>query len=213
MKKMLLLPLLLSLSLNAFAQEEPDPETPEVAPASRARVRVPRAATSATYQSVGVGYMVWNEDLRLQQSGVVTSAPANYQGASVNFQSETIYRRWGWSVAGFIGSGRANAGDAFDAQVPYTQAKQAWTLLGASPRVFYRLTGRVNMGLSVPLMMKMVEWPAAPGMTIDSGKKMITSGAFDFSIRLNNKWDLYQGIGALSNDSSTMWRVSLNYRL
>lgn len=223
MKKFILLSLLCTFSLNSWAQEATEDnsneptvtdEAPALAPATSATKPRTRPATSLSYFTLGVGYILWNQDLRLQQSGLVTSAPANYQGMTLNIQRETIYRRWGWSVAGIIGSGRANGGDPFDPSITYSQTKQAWTMFAVSPRIFYRLSGRVNFGLSVPVMARQVEWTSStPGLTVDGGKNFMTSATADLAVRLSNKWELYQGIGPISANGETLWRVNLNYRL
>ncbi|WP_374074003.1 acid shock protein [Bdellovibrio bacteriovorus] len=183
-------------------------ETP-AAPAKTAA----RAARPKSLQSWGVSLsaLQWNENLKLQQGINTDKDVANYNGLIVTLQKEITYYRWGWSAGAFIGSGRANGGGN-SSVITYEKSKVAFTVFGVSPRVFYRLSGRINAGVTGMAFMKNIDWPKdATNQTIDSGRNLNVMGMADLNVRLFQKWEFYSGIGPLS-EGATLWKIGMNYR-
>lgn len=234
MKNNILLSLLVCslLSVSAWAQEEVSPEeattatpaaetapaTPEAtaapAPAAKSVAQPPakKALRSITTSAIGISSLQWNEPLLLKQAGKVESDIANYSGLSISYQKETIYYQWGWAFGGFLGTGRANGGGNVTS-ITYQKDKQAFTIIGLSPRIFYRITSRVSLGLTGLGYIRSVEWPTdTPGLSVDATRNFTLTALADVNLRISDKLDFYQGIGPLDK-GATFWKIGLAYRM
>ncbi|MDG0816060.1 hypothetical protein [Bdellovibrio svalbardensis] len=235
MKKIIALSLLASSvltlgALPAFAEEQVSNEVPVSSDAGTAAAETPETETPAegktaistptrkksvssiTTSAIGLSTLQWNEALLLKQAGKSENDVANYSGLALSYQRETIYYRWGWNFGGFIGTGRANGGGNVST-IPYQKDKQPFTIIGLSPRVFYRLTGRVNVGLTGMAYVRNVEWPSeTAGLTVDATRNFTLTALADANLRISDKLDFYQGIGPLDK-GATFWRIGLAYRI
>jgi hypothetical protein len=192
------------------ATPSPPVETLANSTVTRPRPQKIRPKTSITSWAAGISTMQWNETLNVTQAGKTAHLPANFNGIGLVFQKETFYLRWGWNFGGVIGVGVANGGGT-DQGITYTQDRQSYTIMGLTPRVFWRLTNRVNMGLTGFIYTRTITWPEPSGADVDSGRRMNIMGLADLNIRIFNKWDFYQGIGPVAN-GNTMWKIGVNYR-
>lgn len=212
MKKWMLVLMACLLTQNVLAQEETDTEeTPAAeAPAAPATTTAKKPAVRARENwSLSLSTLQWDETLRIQDGITNTKVPANYNAITVTIMKEVTYYRWGWSAGAFIGAGRSNGGSDAD---PYLADKVAFTTYGISPRVFYRLSGRINAGVTGMLFYKNIDWPKETStQTIDSGRSLNVTGIADLNIRMFQKWDFYTGIGPLT-EGSTLWKIGVNYR-
>lgn len=202
-----------SLAQEATSEEEEEPAASSETAAPAEAKTATRAARPKSLQSWGVSLsaLQWNENLKLQQGINTDKDVANYNGLIVTLQKEITYYRWGWSAGAFIGSGRANGGGN-SSVITYEKSKVAFTVFGVSPRVFYRLSGRINAGITGMAFMKNIDWPKdATNQTIDSGRNLNVMGMADLNVRLFQKWEFYSGMGPLS-EGATLWKVGMNYR-
>lgn len=194
MKKIALLFLASSLLVSASqAQEDPD------------KIE----ASQQQIWSFSLSTLQWNESLRLQDGISLSHQPANYNALTFTLMKEVTYSRWGWSAGAFIGSGRANGGTPGG---EYLQNKVAFTTLGVTPRAFYRLSGRINTGVTLMGLYKNIEWPhETRTQIVDSGRNLYVSALLDLNIRVFRQWDFYSGLGPLTQ-GTTLWRIGANYR-
>lgn len=214
MKKWLLFFLLSSLfSLTAVAQEEVfgDEQTTETsAPATTTKPATTRFRSQASW-GLSLSTLQWDDRLRIQQGINNVIDVANFNAVTVTLQREFTHQHWGWSAGAFIGSGRANGGGN-SSLIAYEKSMVAFTTFGVSPRVFYRLSGRINAGLTGMVFFKSMDWPKdASNQTVDAGRNLNVTGLADLNIRLFQKWDFYSGIGPLS-EGATIWKIGMNYR-
>lgn len=172
--------------------------------------RRPTIRQPTTYTSIGVATIQWNEVLRLQQQINMTNDYANYSGLAISLQKEKNYPLWGWSMGVFAGSGRA-VGGGNSTVVEYKKGQVDFIIYGASPRIFYRLSERANLGASTMVFMKNIEWPKDNNIKVDSGRNINIATLADLNLRLLQKWDLQTGIGPLA-EGSTFWTIELKYR-
>ncbi|WP_347357538.1 hypothetical protein [Bdellovibrio sp.] len=209
MKKTLLLLLTMSLLAHtAYAQEESDDSSSET-PAAETTAKKSPGTRSQESWGISLSTVQWNETLRVQDGINMSRQPANYNAIIVTLMKEITYYRWGWSAGVFIGSGRANGGVAGEG---YLQDKVAFTTYGASPRGFYRFSGRINAGITLMGMYKNIDWPRETSTQIvDAGRNLYVGGLLDLNIRLFKKWDFYSGVGPLT-EGTTLWKIGANYR-
>ncbi|WP_291516342.1 hypothetical protein [Bdellovibrio sp. ArHS] len=158
---------------------------------------------------LNISALQWNEKLKVQQGASGISDTANYNGVVLTLQKEVTYGHWGWSFGAFFGTGRANGGG--DNSLSYSEGKVTFTVLGVSPRAFYQFSGRINAGVSALAFVKNADWPTASGQTVDSGQNNNLMPMVDLNIRLFQHWDLYQGLGPLSEEG-TLWKIGATYR-
>ncbi len=191
--------------------EAPATESEEAKSVATAPVKK-KTVTSVTSSAIGISTLQWNEALLLKQAGKSETDVANYSGLALSYQKETIYYHWGWNFGGFIGTGRANGGGNATT-IAYQKDKQAFTIIGISPRVFYRLTSKVNVGLTGMAYVRNVEWPTdTAGLTVDATRNFTLTALADLNLRITDQIDFYQGIGPLDK-GATFWKIGLAYRL
>lgn len=200
---------------NVWAQEDteiedtPAAEAAESAGTSATPAATPKKVRSRENWGLSLSTLQWDETLRIQDGITNSHVPANYNAVTITAMKEVTYLRWGWSAGAFIGSGRSNGGSDSE---PYLADKVAFTVYGVAPRAFYRLSGRINAGLSGMLFFKVIDWPKASStQTVDAGRSMNISALMDLNIRLFQRWDFYTGIGPLT-EGSTIWKIGVNYR-
>ncbi|MBO9665907.1 MAG: hypothetical protein J7501_03765 [Bdellovibrio sp.] len=186
------------------------PETASPTTVARPRPQRLQPKKSVSSWAAGISTMQWNETLAVTQTGKTAYLPANFNGIGLVFQKETFYLRWGWNFGGVIGVGNANGGGT-DQGITYTQDRQSYNMLGLTPRVFWRLTNRVNVGVTGFIYSRNITWPTSPGADVDSGRRMNIMALADLNIRILDRWDFYQGIGNVA-PQSTMWKIGVNYR-
>lgn len=205
MKQLLLASFFVFLALPLWAQDSGD-DAEASAPAANATATKGKVRRLDNW-NVGVSLIQWSEELRMRQFGVTTNGVANLSGFMVSAQRDYTYLRWGWSWAAHLGSGKANGGNS----PLYDQNKISFTMLGASARVFYRVSGRINFGTTLLIFNRMLEWPSETNVTAESGKNPNVTALADLNLRLNKDWELYQGLGHVG-EGGTLWRIGANYR-
>lgn len=173
--------------------------------------------TKPTYKSpqahlgLSVSTIEWTDALQIREGVTVANDYASYNGLMFSIQKEINYGAWGWSGDAFIGIGSAVGGGNSEL-ISYSKNKVGFILYGFSPRVFYNLSGRISLGVSVLGFMRNIDWPAnASTQSIDSGRNINVTGLADINIRLFKKWNFYTGIGPLS-ERSTFWKIGILYR-
>jgi hypothetical protein len=201
MKKVFLI-LILVLSSIAHAADDNNAEGTEV-------LDLP-TGKSKTSWSAGISLFQWNEQMTLQQNANTSTDVANFNALGLIATREVMFYNWGWSLGLLIGGGRANGGGNSQA-ISYLQSKQPFSMVGFEPRVFWRLSGRVSIGLTALIFNRSISWPSASGVTADSGHTINATAMADLYLRLFQHIDLYQAIGPLTN-YGTIWQIGLAYR-
>ena len=201
----------------------PSPEPTNEAPATTsapeeatsttvAKPRPRKKITSIAQWTAGLSSLQWNEQLTVLKAGKTSYFPANYNGLALGLSKETTYLRWGWNFGFLFGVGRASGGgDDSATSISYNQSKQAFSIVGITPRAFWRLTNRVNVGGSAFIYSRNITWPDDSTMSVESGRRLNTTIIADLNIKLLNQWDFYQGIAPLEA-GATLWKIGINYR-
>lgn len=216
MKKYLFIFLLSLFTFQpCFAQEEESTTAPaanagDQMSSEEGEDGLPVETKTQVVKAITLSSIMWNDTLKLQQGITTDKDFANYNGLILGVQRDVLYHRWGWSLGGFIGSGRANGGGVAT-NLTYQQDKVPFTVYGVSPRIFYRHTGRINLGITGLAFMKSIAWPTDGTINIDSGRNLNMMAMLDLNIRLFPRWDFYSGIGPL-REGATLWKIGLNYR-
>lgn len=189
------------------------PPTPEEATTTTvAKPRPRKKITSITQWTAGLSSLQWNEHLSVLKAGKTSYFPANYNCLALGLSKETTYLRWGWNFGVLFGVGRASGGgDDSATSISYNQSKQAFSIVGITPRVFWRLTNRVNVGGSAFVYSRSITWPDDATTSVESGRRLNTTIIADLNIKLLNQWDFYQGIAPLEA-GATLWKIGINYR-
>lgn len=206
MKHLLLTSFLIFLSRPVLAQESSDEAGLEI-PAPVNQVVAQKKIRRLENWVFGGAVMQWSEEMRFRQAGVTKRSVANFNGAVLQASKEFTFYRVGWSIGGFVGSGKANG----DSAALYEEGNLVFSVLGAQTRGFYRLNGRVNFGVTFMIFNRNLAWPELNGVSAESGKNPNINGIADMNVRLFNKWDFYQGIGPMA-EGTTLWKIGLNYR-
>lgn len=153
----------------------------------------------------------WNETLKFQQGLTFAEDESNYSGTIVTLQREVNHPTWGWSTGLFTGSGHA-VGGGNASSITYQKSKVPFTVIGITPRLYKRISNRINLGISLNAFLKEITWPvSSQDLIIDSGRKMNATIMFDLNTRIYRSWDFYTGMGSL-DEGATLWKIGVNYR-
>ncbi|MGZ3793114.1 MAG: hypothetical protein ACXVCP_12260, partial [Bdellovibrio sp.] len=206
MKKIFFLICLVSLLAHKVSAQENNAENVETTEKATETTEAIPVSKSISNWGIGLSALQWNETLNIQQGITTEKDIANFNALILSVQKERTYYHWGWNMNGFIGSGRA-VGGGNASLVPYQKDRVAFTLFGISPRAFYRLSGRINFGITAMAFTKNIDWPKDnANQTIDSGRKLNLMAMADLNIRILQRWDFYSGIGPIT-DAGTLWKV------
>lgn len=160
--------------------------------------------------SIGFGNQKWNEDLQLHQVLQNENDFATFDAYIFSATQDVAYDSWGWSISALAGLGHASGGGNSPA-ITYNK-EVSFSLLGVAPRIYYILSKRINIGVTVQPFIKFVKWPDSGNISARSQGTFNVSGLLDLKIRLNPRFDFYSGIGPLS-DGATIWKIGVNYQL
>ena len=154
--------------------------------------------------------LIWNESMELQ-SGITTFQDvANYGIAAVTIRREFTAENWGFHLGGFFGAGGVNGGGN-SPTIEYTEGNVPVTVIGATPRLFYNLSDRINLGASSLIFVKTVTWPTKAGVRVGAGRNMNAAFIFDINVKLFDNWEFNQGLGAVA-EGNTLWNIGISRR-
>ncbi|MGE5085922.1 MAG: hypothetical protein ACM3MG_06435 [Bacillota bacterium] len=211
----ILISLLMTSGLaHAQSQELPNGTNNDLTGATVADTQVHprRNVTSITQWTAGLSSLQWNEQLTVLNSGKTSYFPANYNGLALGISRETTHLHWGWNFGVLFGVGRASGGgDDAATSISYNQSKQAFSIAGITPRIFWRISNRVNLGASAFVYSRNITWPDDPTTSVESGRRVNTTVLADLNIKVLSQWDFYQGIAPLEA-GATLWKIGINYR-
>jgi hypothetical protein len=164
--------------------------------------------TSLSSWAVGVTTLQWNENMTVSQLGTTTSSNMTFNGMGLQVQKETIFLQWGWSVGAMLAAGRANAGPfGNDLKID----RQNFSMLAITPRVFWRLSNKVNIGGTALVYMRNIDLPSGNGVDATAGRKNNAAILADMNLRIFKAWDFYQAIGPIA-EGAYLWKIGVNYR-
>lgn len=209
MKQLLIISSIILLSASGWAQNNR-------APTRSVATTTPAAAPRALERWLLTGeYNSWVEKLSISNnSGGTQDGKASYYGIGVGLEKNFYYSKWGWGVGGGIASGSAVGGDK-NTGLNYFQARVPWTALRITPRIFYRMGPKVDLGFDISSYYKSADWPTGTNgdLTVQSGSKMISGGFLDLRARVGQSFEYIQSFGMVYKDETMYWRVGLAYRL
>ncbi|WP_413290795.1 hypothetical protein [Bdellovibrio sp. HCB337] len=163
---------------------------------------------------ITVDYDSWFEELTVTNtSGGMQSSQALYYGFGLGLEKNWYHGSWGWGLGGGVLGGSAVGGDK-SGSLTYFQARVPWYAARFTPRVFYRWTGRTDLGLDISTFYKQSKWNTLNDtVTVTSGSEMITGAFLDLRVRFNPKLEMIQSFGTVYKNESIYWRLGLAYRL
>lgn len=159
-------------------------------------------------------YDSWFEKLTVTNtSGGVQESQALYYGFGLGLEKNWYHGSWGWGLGGSLLGGSAVGGDQ-SGSLSYFQARVPWYAARFTPRIFYRWTGRTDLGLDIAAFYKKSVWSTLNDtVEVKSGSELITGAFLDLRVRFNAKVEMIQSFGMLYKDESMFWRLGLAYRL
>lgn len=159
---------------------------------------------------VEAGFIQWSETLTLQQDLSEDKDLANYNGVVLNFGQVKTYARWGWRAGALVGSGRAVGGGSNS--LDYL-ATPAWSLYGLQADLFRRISGQVQLGVSIPLVKHQITWEkSATDVSVKAARNAMFGVGLLMTWRLTPAVELNQTIGTYGESAQGFWRTSLGYR-
>ena len=153
-------------------------------------------------------YHSWFENLNfLESAGAVSNVVSVLYGFSLNYDITKYYEKWG--LGGHLGYGQGYAvGDGETST--YLQKRVPWNYLRFGGRVFSRLNGRTDMGLSLLMMKKSMSWPESGG-TVQPGPTPAFSLFLEIRWRMTKQWEMIQALGNSTKNAGANLRFGFGY--
>jgi len=162
---------------------------------------------------VGLSYLHWTEQINLQSGGSRSEDIGNFSGYQLSVESEISSSTWGGALGLTLGQGKAAAGGN-SSTLSYQSGRQSWMSFGALGKAYYKLNGRVYVGMLMPFFLRRVQWPTGADGTSATGAGNLNAGLlFEINLRITRKMDFYQALGPFSaSDGATLLLWGLAYR-
>lgn len=159
-------------------------------------------------RTVSFDYHSWFENLNFNPTtGSQSGIKSVYYGFALVYDVTKYLNDWGWGAQVGFGQGLA-VGDG-DAGT-YIQKRVAWNYLRGGGRIFKRLNGRTDLGLTLLALRENISWPANGGIVIP-GPNPFFSLFIEARWRMTRQWELIQAIGNSTNNAGASLRLGFGY--
>lgn len=182
------------------------------------KMPLPPVATKRTLPKyLGVGIMSWQEQIRISgPNGTSYDATAQLYSPSLHYISRGLFSpSEGLVYEGYVLYGKADIQDNTSGVLNYFQKRVSMMGLGAAVGWFYRPEGKqVDIGVSLPVQYRKVDWTEPAGGYTVSKKDVFAVGAvLDFRWLLTPGLALHQRIGGFVGYQSALWMMNLEWTL
>lgn len=189
---------LMTTSTPVFAQEEAKTATKNTKMASR-----------LVRQSIGIEYINWLENFALKTLTNEIGFKAMFYGLSVSYDRSVFRKSDGWGIMAGLINGYGIAGSQSS---DYFQNRVKLLAGHAGIRYFWRINSRFDIGPSLHLIYKSIQWPApGPNQDLQVGPNPLFGAWMDSRFRLSTKWQLTQAVGVFQTNASMAWRLGAAY--
>lgn len=168
---------------------------------------------NAEGDTVGLSYLSWSEFIELDNGNTTDKAFANFYGNAFSYEIESYQSNsLGYSVEAAALVGQANAGGT-QQNLTYQTSYKNWWGAQLTARLAYRSTPEITFAIGPTLLNRQITWPSeGSNISVKSGANFNFGVLTDLRLRLNQKWELRQTIGALTNKTSTIWSLGVGYK-
>lgn len=156
--------------------------------------------------SLGGSYMLWNEDLKISQSGADSKGFANYGGFGLSLEYSKLGRRWLQAGGIAFGFGKASSG-GFDSGIAFADGvNRSWWSLQASAALYYRINTTYMVGPGILWRQRTVDWkPADSTITVTKDSQTKLAPQILLRWRISDSFTFIQAYTLLNIKNSTMW--------
>lgn len=190
-----LLGLLLLLSAPAFAQESDG--------TSKTKAKVSRKAQT----QLQMGVVLWQESMTLKAGAAESKMVSQSMGLLAELgRSNPLGRsKWSFTYGGTLGLGTIK-GKGNNDNVPDELKNQLWYLIGGSAGLMYRTSPVSELGLSVPLYYRTINWQLDAGSPLKIDDEPFSVGiAGEFVTHLSKSSALHLTLTQQYQWNGTMW--------
>lgn len=190
-----LLSLLLLLSAPAFAQEGEG--------TSKTKTRAPRKAQT----QLQMGVALWQESMTLRAGAPESKMVSQSMGllASLGRSNPIGRSKWNYTYGATLGVGTIK-GKGNNDNVPDELKNQLWYLLGGSAGVMFRTSPVSELGLSVPIYYRYINWQLEAGSPLEIEDEPLSVGiAGEFVTHLSRYSALHLTLTQQYQWNGTMW--------
>lgn len=195
---------------SAFAQAQ----APSAKPKSKAKPVANRNSNSLSKTGVGLGYLMFSESLRANDSTQIENGIGNYVGLTVYVDQSWTRGRWIYGGSAGFGSGKATAG-GFSA-ISYPDAgKRTWTLAYLEAAGHYRITSTIAVGAGFLGGSRSADWKSSINgqLQVKGINKVIYAPEYLMRWSPTRRLTLVQSIATPDFRGTTMWRWTAHYNL
>lgn len=162
--------------------------------------------------SVGGGYTIWNEEMKIEQAASESSGYANYGGYTLSLERFRISETWLHSALFSYGMGKAVSGGFTGSPAFADGINRAWWATNVSVSSYRRLNSIFMAGLGLIARYRNADWePKDTSLTVNSGSKTQFAGQVLLRWRITPHFTFIQAYTPLNFRNSTLWNWSANY--
>ena len=196
--KIIFIFLLMTTATSVRAQEE-----------TQTAGKKPKLASRLVRQSLGIEYINWLENFALKTLTNEIGFKAMFYGLSLHYDYSVFKKNDGWGAMAGLINGYGVAGSQSS---DYFQNRVKLLAAHGGLRYFWRINSRFDIGPSLHLIYKSIQWPAAAtNQDLQVGPNPLFGAWVDSRFRLSTKWQLTQAVGVFQANASMAWRLGAAY--
>lgn len=162
--------------------------------------------------TVGAGYLMFTESLKVINGGVVEGGIANYSGLIFNGEHIWVKGRALYQAGVGVGVGKATAG-------PFSSypdsSRRAWSLAFLDGSINYRIYPKISIGAGMIAGSRSADWKSeqVPSTTVKGLNKTVYAPELLFRWNVSRRISLVQSIATPDFRGTTMWRWTAQFKL
>lgn len=162
---------------------------------------------------VGLGFMMFSENLKGIESGSLDTGIANYSGLVLYGERTWTKNRWIYQAALGVGMGKGTA--SFSSILVDDLGRRTWTLFYGEGSANYRISPQLSVGAGLIAASRFADWKSQSNTALSVQELNKTIYAPEFIIRWNTsrRITLVQSISTPDFRGSTMWRWTSQFTL
>jgi hypothetical protein len=163
--------------------------------------------------SASVSLLSWQEQVTLQNGATTDYATANFYGAGIQLAKSSFYgesKSHGTWLELSLLSGSTTVGGT-QPTLSYQNSNLPWWGSALSYLYAYRLSDQLLLCVGPEVLYRQISYASIGGTTASSGANLNYGLTAEMREKVNDRLAIYQSIGALLVQASTLWSFGLGY--
>lgn len=202
--------------LTPSTHAEPEPEVKTKVSKKSTRKKAIRSLLNKKYYDFTAQYIVWQEKIDATGTGISGTGRFQFSGYQLGAHLNKPFKniRWVSQYAAYFVFGTAK-GNGESGSFADEFKNQSWMAGTLAARLNYRTSASSELGITLPLTVRAINWALADNATIELEKEMSFSAGlgFQFIQRFSLRSSLVAGVTHQFIWDATQWNIGYQYSL